>query len=101
MLCALKESDLKVPEDERSRCETDIGDAILLDRAQPAVLYCHGDPAYLAASGLMGEDVTILAYGSSITIGPFTCLSRTTGMACTDSSTGHGFRLARASYELH
>ena len=30
-----------------------------------------------------------------------TCLSRQTGMFCWNSRTGHGFRVARATYDLH
>ncbi len=34
-------------------------------------------------------------------LGPITCDSETTGMTCTDNSTGHYFRLSRDNCELH
>lgn len=100
VLCASEESEIQVPEEERQRCATDIGDAIVLNRGKPAMLLCHGDPAYLATPGQLGDVVPTLEYGASITFGPFTCRSMTTGVRCSDPTTGHGFRLARASYEL-
>lgn len=99
VLCASEESEIQVPEEERQRCATDIGDAIVLNRGKPAVLLCHGDPAYLA-TGQLGDVAPTLEYGASITFGPITCRSMTTGVRCSDPTTGHGFRLARASYEL-
>lgn len=42
-----------------------------------------------------GLNTPELPYGTSITLGPFTCLSMTTGMKCTLSN-GNGFILARS-----
>jgi hypothetical protein len=41
-----------------------------------------------------------LAYGQSHTIGALTCDSEPAGITCTDSSTGHFFRVSRESYQL-
>ncbi|MBS1838482.1 MAG: hypothetical protein JST64_12390 [Actinobacteria bacterium] len=100
VLCALSESEIKVSQEVRDQCGTDIGDAILLEVGRPAVLHCHGDPAFLATPGLMG-DVPKLEYGRSVTVAPFTCWIRTSGVRCVDSTTGHGFRIARESYDLN
>jgi hypothetical protein len=42
-----------------------------------------------------GLNTPMLPYGTSITLGPFTCLSMTTGMKCTLVN-GNGFVLARS-----
>src|SRR6185312_4382446 len=39
-------------------------------------------------------------YGQTQSLGTLTCESEPTGMTCTDSSTGHYFRVAREIYEL-
>jgi hypothetical protein len=41
-----------------------------------------------------------LGYGQTVFAGTITCDSEPTGVKCTDTSTGHYFRLARESYEL-
>jgi len=45
-------------------------------------------------------DLPTLDYGQTRSAGPITCDSEPTGMTCTDSSTGHFFRVARESYQL-
>jgi hypothetical protein len=52
---------------------------------------CAGQ-ACLSNAGL---NTPQLPYGTSITLGPFTCLSMTTGMQCTLGN-GNGFILARS-----
>jgi uncharacterized protein DUF6636 len=41
-----------------------------------------------------------LDYGQSRTAGTITCDSENAGMTCTDSSTGHFFRVSRESYQV-
>ena len=41
-----------------------------------------------------------LAYGQTRTVGSINCDSELVGMTCTDSSTGHFFRVSRDSYQL-
>lgn len=43
-----------------------------------------------------GVDTPTLAYGQSITLGPFTCASSTAGMKCTLQN-GDGFMISKAS----
>ncbi len=43
-----------------------------------------------------GENTPTLAYGQSITLGPFTCASSTAGMKCTLAS-GDGFLISSAA----
>lgn len=41
-----------------------------------------------------------LDYGQTRSAGPITCDSEPAGVTCTDSTTGHFFRVSRDSYEL-
>jgi hypothetical protein len=59
--------------------------------ADSSLKKCTGQTC-LANAGLNTPE---LPYGTSITLGPFTCLSTTTGMRCTLSN-GNGFILARS-----
>lgn len=43
---------------------------------------------------------SVLAYGKSIRRGPFTCVSRTTGLTCTSTSR-HGFSASRESVRTY
>jgi hypothetical protein len=54
---------------------------------------CAGDTARDPSSGK-------LRYGTASQVGAFTCVSRVTGMTCTDSSTGHGFTISVQGYRL-
>ena len=47
------------------------------------------------AAGLGGR---VLEYGTSLTEGRYTCESRSTGMTCTDGSTGHFFWVSSGAY---
>lgn len=41
-----------------------------------------------------------LDYGQKRSVGTITCASEPSGVTCTDTSTGHFFRLSRESYQL-
>jgi hypothetical protein len=43
-----------------------------------------------------GDDVAVLDYDQTKTVGSFTCTSSKSGMRCTDSETGKGFNVAKA-----
>jgi hypothetical protein len=53
---------------------------------------CHG----VKCLGNGPVNATMLAYGRSVTVGPFRCTSLRIGMRCVVRSTGHGFLLSRA-----
>jgi hypothetical protein len=55
---------------------------------------CHTDSA-------LNQNVPTLNYGDTHTMGAITCDSEPAGITCTDTSTGHFFRLSRDSNELH
>ncbi|SFM99810.1 hypothetical protein SAMN05216207_100623 [Pseudonocardia ammonioxydans] len=47
------------------------------------------------------DDGEELGYGTHLTHGDLTCVSRRSGVECRDGRTGHGFTAARASYRLY
>jgi len=51
--------------------------------------------------GVVAPSGGALPYGTTSVAGRMSCLSRLTGMVCWSGHSGHGFRLARAAYELH
>ncbi|GAA4289786.1 DUF6636 domain-containing protein [Mycobacterium paraffinicum] len=69
------------------------GNRFVLTQGQPVAIHCHGDTLRVA-----GEPT--LDYGQSRSAGTITCDSQPSGMTCTDSSTGHYFRVSRDSYDL-
>jgi hypothetical protein len=75
-------------------CEGGWGDRIWMDQGSTPVLGCHTDT--LRANGLQ-----TLHYGETYSAATISCDSEPSGITCTDASTGHFFRIARDSYELH
>jgi hypothetical protein len=76
------------------RCEGNWGDRITLNQGAPPTLVCSSD-------SLRSSDLPTLSFGSAWPVNPISCVSEPTGIACTDAGTGHYFRVARDSYELH
>jgi hypothetical protein len=74
-------------------CHLGWGDRFSLQQGDPAMMECHGDT--LRIPGL-----STLNYGQTFSAGPITCDSESAGMTCTDSSTGHFFRVSSSSYQL-
>jgi hypothetical protein len=66
-----------------------------LDQGKPGIPRCD----YSALASGFGPWPS-LAYGQTRSIGTITCDSETSGVTCTDSSTGHFFRVSRDSYQL-
>src|SRR4051812_47276219 len=66
-----------------------------VSQAKPANLGC-----YEGASKFSAPQVPTLDYGQAYSHGAITCDSRLSGVTCTDTSTGHFFRVSRESYEL-
>lgn len=69
------------------------GSQIDLDPGQPPHFECVGGE-------LAVQPMPTLDYGQKRSAGPFTCDSEPAGMSCTDSSTGHFFRLSHDSYQV-
>ena len=72
-------------------CTGTAGHTVVLDSGGVSVP-CVDGPAPTVA----GDDVPMLFYGATSTVGRYTCTSATNGVTCTDAN-GVGFRLARAS----
>ena len=61
--------------------------------AERAQLTCASDT--VADPGLR-----VLAYRQAVSYGGVVCDSQETGVRCVNRATGHGFRVARASFDL-
>ncbi len=90
--CLIGEHDYPVPP-RAADCE--------LDWAPLFSVGTGGNAVFGSCEGGVVVPSTSLPYGTTSVVGPMTCLSRQTGMFCWNSRTGHGFRVARATYHLH
>ncbi|GEK20855.1 hypothetical protein [Cellulomonas xylanilytica] len=72
---------------------TEVTGHVLVLNADGFAFDCVSGPAPAVAS----DDVPVLEYGLSTSVGDYTCRSATDGVQCTDGS-GTGFQLARASW---
>jgi hypothetical protein len=68
---------------------------IRVDQGKQAYLTC----SYSAIGSGFGQ-WPALAYGQTRSLGALTCDSEESGMTCTDSGTGHFFRISRDSYQV-
>jgi hypothetical protein len=73
-------------------CHLNWGDRFELTQGNNAAFDCYGQEFPAAQE--------TLAYGQARSFGSITCDSEYTGMTCTDSNTGHYFRVSRDGYEL-
>jgi hypothetical protein len=76
---------------EPAWCEFDYGNGVFLKNGK-AALTCTSDT-------LLGAP-RILGYGQAVRVGSTVCASSLAGMRCQDQRTGHGFVLAKESYQL-
>jgi hypothetical protein len=91
--CDIRERNWSPPPEPKSciKFGVDWGQGIAVG-AHRASFVCAGDTT-LGGTGLLG-------YGHSARRGPVSCVSRTAGITCSNSDTGHGFFMARARYRL-
>ena len=68
---------------------------IYVSQGKPANLRC-----YEGASKFNRPGEQTLDYGQKYSRGAITCESEPSGVTCTDTATGHFFRISRESYEL-
>jgi hypothetical protein len=73
-------------------CEFDYGQGVGMSAGEQAALVCAGDTTSGAGAPL--------PYGQSVTVGTLGCESAETGVTCRDAGTGHGFTVARETYEI-
>jgi hypothetical protein len=77
------------------------GDRFSMDQGSAPVSQCHGDtivPPHTSPGPV--PNVPILEYGQISSAGSITCDSKSTSVTCTDTSTGHYFRMSQESNEL-
>lgn len=80
-------------------CPGDAGAGLVLGGPDAARPSCGGDP--VGGDDRSDGGVSELDYGTHLTRGDVTCVSRRSGVECRDARTGHGFETARASYRLY
>jgi hypothetical protein len=71
----------------------DYGQGLEVGVAGAGRLVCAGDTA-------MVPTAPKLAYGRSTAVGPYRCVSYTSGMNCRNNSTGHGFFVSIQSFRV-
>jgi hypothetical protein len=69
----------------------DYGQGLVVGGSGPGQLVCAGDTT-------RDPTAQALPYGTDSVVGSFQCASRSTGMTCTNTATGHGFFISFASY---
>jgi hypothetical protein len=66
-----------------------------VSQAKPAKLGCYEGVSKFTSPGLKTLD-----YGQTYSRGAITCASELSGVTCTDTASGHYFRVSRENYEL-
>jgi hypothetical protein len=69
------------------------GSRFTLTPGKPSAIECHSDSLRVP-----GEPT--LDYGQTISAGTLTCDSETSGIKCTDTSSGHFFQVSRDAFNL-
>ena len=98
--CEIRDHDWAVPagtDGPNGRpCDFNFGGLeFYVSKGKPAMLGC-----YEGASSLDRPDLKTLDYGQSHSHGNVTCVSEPSGVKCTDTATGHFFRVSRETYDL-
>jgi hypothetical protein len=73
-------------------CDLDWGGGLEVGAVGKGGFTCASDAAFVNGP--------VLRYGHGYREGRFTCISRETGVTCTDDQTGHGFFISRESARL-
>ncbi|MCT7656989.1 hypothetical protein [Mycobacterium deserti] len=101
-LCQIEEISYEVPvgvgrDENGGSCphRTGSGNDFRLDQGQPGFIRC----SFAALGGGVGPWPR-LDYGQSRSFGAIRCDSAASGVTCTDTGTGHFFRVSRDHYEL-
>jgi hypothetical protein len=84
--------DVVNPKAKPKSCELDYGSAFGLGPTGKGRWLCVGDT-------VLDPKAKVLAYGRTRTLGPFTCVSRTTGLRCATAA-GHGFEISRTTQRV-
>jgi hypothetical protein len=73
--------------------EVDFGQGLQVVGSGPGEFVCAGDTA-------MDPSAPKLGYGTESVDGPFKCVSASSGITCTKTTTGHGFFISIQSYRV-
>jgi hypothetical protein len=73
------------------------GQDLILGWGEPACVGVYGSQIWLLQQW---NGLPTLDYGQTHRVGSITCASEPSGVTCTDTSTGHFFRVSRESYQL-
>jgi hypothetical protein len=65
-----------------------------INEGQAPSIGCHSD-------SLISSDAQVLQFGQTRSLKSLSCSSASAGITCTDSGTGHYFRVSKESYDLH
>ena len=87
--CDISHHTYKAPA-KPTACPGDWGDSI--EVVGHARFVCHGDTTLGATY--------VLDYGHRVRFGNKVCISRHRGIVCKNVRTGHGFRIAKAAYQI-
>jgi hypothetical protein len=91
--CSIRDHVYPLPARDED-CQLDWQPIFGVGRDAPATFgSCAGDVLVITE--------VVLPYGTTSVVGRHACMSRTTGMVCWDTRTKHGFRAAKATFELH
>jgi hypothetical protein len=74
-------------------CTQSYGTGAILTGSGKGHLSCVGDT-------VADPSLSVLDYGQGVRFGEMVCVSKENGMRCENPRTGHGFAVARASYDL-
>ncbi|MEQ3552549.1 serine/threonine-protein kinase [Pseudonocardia nematodicida] len=91
--CDVLERTWEVPPVPAS-CAQAYGTGAQLAGAAPGSLTCVGDT-------IADPALPVLEFDRALRTGEVTCVSRSTGVECRNTTTGHGIAVARASYRLY
>lgn len=89
------ESDDKTwdPGPQPASCNLDWGAGLTVGPEGEGQVLCAGDT-------VISTDSPVLKYGAVSRIGSYSCESSESGVTCTNTDTGHGFRIAKADFLL-
>jgi hypothetical protein len=91
-VCKVRDHTWVSPDSGGDYC-TGAGDMLLMFRGHAPSVCSHPDQIFVNSPSTLG-------YGQTRTVSAITCDSEQAGVTCTDSSTGHFFRVSRDSYQL-
>jgi hypothetical protein len=98
--CEIREHTWAVPASTHGpygrACDFSFGGlSFYVSQGKPANLGC-----YEGASKFSAPQLNTLDYGQTYSRGTITCDSEPSGVTCTDTATGHYFRVSRENYEF-